>query len=137
MPVIRSGPGYNGITGAKATYDPASDMWIDTNGERIRTDAIVPGEAPAKPQAQPAGAPAATTAAAAGAAGGDAAGGGGGGIAGAAMGGLRSAMTPTPQEPTMTSMGTPAAGNPNLGNRSLPINALKLALRQSQFGRVY
>jgi len=133
MPVIRSGPGYNGITGAKATYSQAEDMWIDTNGERIRTDAIVPGEAPAKPAAAAAPAAGAAAGGDAGAAGGA----GGGGAMGAAIGGLRSAMTPTPTEPTMTSMGTPAAGNPNLGNRSLPINALKLALRQSEFGRVY
>lgn len=134
MPVITSGPGYNGVTGAKATYSQAEDMWIDTNGERIRTDAIVPGEAPAKAVA----APPAPDSRPVDSGGGGAAGGAGGGAGGAAMGGLRSAMmSSTPQEPTMTNMGTPAAGNPNLGNRNLPINALKLALRQSQAGRVY
>ncbi len=130
MPVIRNGPGYNGVTGSPATYNEAEDMWIDSNGERIRPDAIVPGEAPGGGAAA-GGDPNA-------AAGGDASGAaGGGGVAAGAMEGLRSAMTPTPQEPTLTSMGTPASANPNLGNRNLPINALKLALRQSQYGRVY
>ena len=35
-----SGVGYNGNTGAQAHYDPASGMWIDTNGQMIRPDAI-------------------------------------------------------------------------------------------------
>lgn len=47
MPVITSGPGYNGVTGAKATFNADEQMWVDTNGQRIRPDAIVPGEAPA------------------------------------------------------------------------------------------
>lgn len=142
MPVIRSGPGYNGVTGAKATYNEAEDMWIDTNGERIRPDAIVPGEAPAKaatPQAPTSAAAGSTAAGTPGATadGGGGVGAAGGGSDGAALSGLRAALSPTPQTPTMMSMGTPAEGNPNLGQRNLPITALKLALRQSQIGRVY
>lgn len=47
MGELRGGSGYNGVTGAKATYSDAEGMWIDANGERIRPDAIVGGDPPA------------------------------------------------------------------------------------------
>jgi len=58
--------GYNGNTGAQARWDEASGMWIDSNGDKIRDDAI---QAKASGATQP-GAPAGPTAP----------GGGGGGV---------------------------------------------------------
>lgn len=125
MAVITSGPGYNGVTGAKATYSQAEGMWIDTNGERIRTDAIVPGEPPAK-AASPSAPAAAPSPAAAGAGatlpGGAAAGGGAGGDA---------PELPSSMMPFMAMGGGSNAGaeplaaaktslNPNLGKRIYP-----------------
>lgn len=118
-PVSHDATGYNGQTGAPAKWDPSKSMWIDSNGVEIRDDAIT-----ATPGNSGGGTPAAAPTT-----------GGGGG--GAAMDGLRGAMTPTPVAPTITNMGTPAEANPNLGSRNVPIDALKLALRQQQFGRVY
>lgn len=130
MAVITSGPGYNGVTGAKATYSPDEGMWIDVNGERIRSDAIVPGEPPAKaasPTTAPAAAPPAASAATPGAtlpggATGAGAGGGGGGAV---------PEMPTSMMPFMSMGGGSSAGaepipaarstsNPNLGKRIYP-----------------
>lgn len=125
MPVITSGPGYNGVTGAKATYSEAEGMWIDTNGERIRTDAIVPGEPPAK-AASPSAPAAASSPVAAGA--GAAA---GAKLPGAAAGGGGDVPEmPTSMMPFMSMGGGSSSAepltaaktslNPNLGKRIYP-----------------
>ena len=49
--------GYNGQTGASATWDPAKNMWIDTNGVNIRDDAITTTPGGSKPSGGPATTP--------------------------------------------------------------------------------
>lgn len=116
MPVITSGPGYNGVTGAKAQYDAGSGMWIDTNGQQIRSDAIVPGEPPASAAPSPAAAPAAP-------AGPPAAGGGpvaGAGDAGSMPSSMMAIGQSQPLAPAQSLPASKSALNPNLGKRIYP-----------------
>lgn len=120
MGVYTSGPGYNGVTGAKATYDAGSGMWVDTNGERIRTDAIVPGEPPAQAAAPAAPAAPAPAAAAPAAPAGDPQAAPMQALAGAAQG--------------FQELNSATAINPKLGNRLNPSTMQALA---SMAGRNY
>lgn len=112
--IYTSGPGYNGVTGAKATYNAAEGMWVDTNGDRIRTDAIIPGDPPSAGSGggTSAAAPAATTPQAA---------------ASSPMlskGGIGGSGGSTPLG-TLFNFGGPAAANPALGRTNPAMEGLR------------